>query len=73
MEKLCASDYFSNVEYQDLCATINPSKIKDLEEQKQSLKQNMHVYAYLRISILFLGPTCFTQSVRKQTLGDLQD
>ena len=36
--KLCISDYFSYVEYQDLCATINPSKIKDLEEQKQSLK-----------------------------------
>ena len=27
MEKLCVSDYFSNVKYQDLCATINPSKI----------------------------------------------
>ena len=36
MEKLCLSDYFSNVEYQDLCATIN--QIKDLEEQKQSIK-----------------------------------
>ena len=32
MEKLCVSDYFSNVQYQDLSAIINPSKIKDLEK-----------------------------------------
>ena len=40
VEKLCVSDFFSNVKYQDLCATINLSrlKIKDLEDQKQSLK-----------------------------------
>ena len=38
MEKLCVSDYFSNIRYQDLGATINPSKIKDLKEQKPSLK-----------------------------------
>ena len=39
MEKLCVYRSISlNVKYQDLCATINPSKIKDLEEQKQSLK-----------------------------------
>ena len=31
--KSCVSDYFNNVEYQDLCATINPSKIKDLENK----------------------------------------
>ena len=36
MEKLCVPHYFSNVEYQDLCATINPQISKDLEEQKQS-------------------------------------
>ena len=30
--KSCVSDYFSNVKYQDLCATINSSKIKDLED-----------------------------------------
>ena len=29
---------FSNVEYQDLSATINPSKIKYLQNRKQSLK-----------------------------------
>ena len=29
---------FSNVKYQDLCATINPSKIKYLQNRKQSLK-----------------------------------
>ena len=29
---------FSYVKYQDLCETINPSKIEDLENQKQSLK-----------------------------------
>ena len=40
MEKLCVSDYFSNVEYQNLCATINLSKIKDLEEQKQAFVQH---------------------------------
>ena len=38
MEKLCVSDYFFNVEYLELFATINPSKIKDHEEQKHSLK-----------------------------------
>ena len=35
------SDYFYNVKYQDLCATINPTKTKDLEDQKQFLK---HLY-----------------------------
>ena len=29
---------FSNVKYQDLCATINPSKIKYLQNRKQSQK-----------------------------------
>ena len=28
---------FSNVKYQDLCATINPSKIKYLQEPKNNL------------------------------------
>ena len=32
-ENLCVLDYFFNVEYQNLCATINLSKIKDLKEQ----------------------------------------
>ena len=43
VEKLCVSDYFTNVEYQDLCATISLSKIKDLEEQKQSLKHLFNI------------------------------
>ena len=49
MEKLYVLDYFSNIEYQDLCATINPSKIKDLEEQKQSPKHlcNISVIGFL--------------------------
>ena len=33
VEKLFVSDYFSNVEYQKLFATINPSEIKDFEER----------------------------------------
>ena len=45
VEKLCVSDYFSNVEYQeDLCATLNPSKTKDLKELKQSLKHSCSIY-----------------------------
>ena len=49
MEKLCLWDNFSNVEYPDLCATITPSKIKDLEEQKQSLKHlcNINLIGFL--------------------------
>ena len=39
----------SDVEYQDLCATINLSKIKDLKEQKQSLKHlcNINLIGFL--------------------------
>ena len=49
-EKLCVSDYLSNVEYKDLCATINPSKIKDLEEQKQSLKHlNINLIGLIKL------------------------
>ena len=49
MENLCLCDYFSNVKYLDLCATINPSNIKDLEEQKQSLKHlcNINLIGFL--------------------------
>ena len=36
---------FSNVKYQDVCATINPSKIEDLQNQKQS-KIFMHQNYY---------------------------
>ena len=46
MEKFCVLDYYSNVEYQGLCATINLSKIKDLEKQEES-----HTIGLLSIQI----------------------
>ena len=46
--------YLSNVEYQDLCATKNLSKIKNIEEQKQSLKHlcNIVVSCFLSAYIV---------------------
>ena len=49
-KKLCVSATFSNVKYQDLCATINLSKIKYLQNQKQSLKYlcNINLIGFLQ-------------------------
>ena len=55
VEKLCLSDYFSYVEYQDLCATIN--QIKDLEVQKQSLKHLCNINSLFSRSRQLGGPT----------------
>ena len=39
--------YFSYVKYVDLCATINPSTIKDLEETQLSLELASQSYQWI--------------------------
>ena len=46
VEKLCVSDFFSNVEYQNLYATINPSKTEDLKEQKYATTKQKLSFGY---------------------------